>query len=73
MTDHVDRFMTKERIYSISVIEGVEPYFTYSGCECCNDGRGNNVTDCLGISDDKDNCHEYQLCNDCIYSILYGE
>ncbi|MFK0571339.1 hypothetical protein [Endozoicomonas sp.] len=71
--DHIDRFMSRENIYSVSIVDDAEPGFSYQGCECCNDSLGNNVTDCTGISNDKDNSHEYALCNECIYSILYGE
>ena len=75
--DNIDRFMSREKIYSVSIKqddngENVEAVFRYSGCECCQSG-GCDVTECIGISDDKDNCHEYELCNECICTIWYGE
>lgn len=57
-----------------------EPYFSWQGCDYCK-GGGGNVTDYKGYRNLEDAQapnreeleYEFQLCDDCLYKLVYGE
>ncbi len=51
-----------------------EPYFTWSGCDNCDNNLGNNVYDCHAHPENNfDNYYEVQLCGDCLCAYWNGD
>lgn len=75
--------INKDEIFGLEEIkaEGVEcpeKYFSYIGCDNCNNGLGNDVYDCRAwfwIDEEKleSSFYEIKICGDCLYSYHYGE
>lgn len=62
--------------YSFWVMENdsVEPEFSYQGCDCCNDGLGNNVYEVEGYNPESEEVQYLgKVCEDCLYEFNYGE
>lgn len=72
--------LTGHRLGSLDVTvtrEEMEPSFSHSGCDICNDNMGNNVYDCIAYDDatkiDNGELWEIEVCSDCMYEYHYGE
>lgn len=72
--EQVMQFMKDENINCLSQKEENQgTYFTWSGCDCCNDGLGATVEDCTGFNPDTKEIQEYKICGDCLIMATYGE
>jgi hypothetical protein len=77
--DYSTRELVERCINSGLFDYGDEFYFTWGGCDYCNNGLGNTVTDCKGFmsleeaQNDKDNYYEFKVCNECLNKLYYGE
>lgn len=70
----VMQFMKDENINNLSPKESdQEPYFSWKGCDCCNNKKGATVENCTGFNPDTKEIQEYKICGDCLYIATYGE
>jgi hypothetical protein len=62
---------------STSLENSEETSFTWAGCDCCNNGLGNEVYDCKLHKHDYTGeivrTEEINLCGECLYAYHYGE
>jgi len=70
-------FMEGEGITNLSTISdengNVEPYFSWSSCDCCGSMLGGNRYDCNGWNPRVKEIQEYTVCADCVYYAEYGQ
>lgn len=50
-----------------------EPYFSWSGCDCCGGLLGGNREHASGYNPKTKEIQEYKVCTDCIYYAEYGQ
>ena len=63
----------KNGLFSVSD----ESYFTWRGCDCCDDGLGCDVYSVEGYEDleharDSENLVTFSICGECLNRLYYG-
>jgi hypothetical protein len=51
----------------------LEPYFSWSSCECCNSNLGGDRYDCQSFNRQTKNVYDFSVCLDCYYYAEYGQ
>ena len=71
----IDEFIVKEELTCLTIDgEEQEAYFSWRGCDICNDGLGNNVYDCSGFHPSSGSIVTgYQVCGGCLCYIYNGD
>ena len=72
----VSDFFEREGIQNLSAKSDdngtIEPYFSWSSCDCCNTGLGGNRYDADAYNPTTKEIQEYRICEDCMYYAEYG-
>ena len=78
--DKVNEFFEHNEIDCMSIDtdpetgEDHDPYFTWSGCDICNNRLGSNVYPCSGYSPKHDKVFDgFEVCHQCLCYIYNGD
>lgn len=70
----VSHFLEREKIKIISVsASGENDGFSWHSCECCKSGLGGSRTQMSAIVVGSEDILTYDVCDDCVYYLTYGE
>jgi len=71
-----NEFLKENEVNCCSIIESEQEndaQFSYSGCDCCQDGLGNNVYNCNGYNpENKEIVDLGQICGECLNYFYNG-